>query len=375
MGFAILIGVVGGVIGLLWWSANSRREGAPAATRGAPRAARTAVALDGPAAPQGDGRAAAMQTAGVGLAPPALTLLTDATLTADAAQRLAELAGTVPRPRTVLLQLLQAGDDPLELARIVATDPSTVAQLLRAVNSAQFGLSREITSVQHAITYLGANLVRDIAVRHALTVAPGEVDAAVRQVQRDLWATSYLASAITFALAQQLRLAGAADLSTQALLFGLGDLALVARYPQLAALYRSGAVLGDRVAAVQNELGLNAALAGAHLARAWELPRRLGDVLAASLAPVVCAPDAIDAGLLPAVTIGYFANRLGETLATQSRFELRAALDGLAAEPAMALLPTYLAAVRLDSPGPVLLDPAVERRLAAVHASVRPAAG
>jgi hypothetical protein len=54
---------------------------------------------------------------------------------------------------------------------------------------------------------------------------------------------------------------------------------------------------------------------------------------------------------------------------------LRAALDGLAAEPAMALLPTYLAAVRLDSPGPVLLDPAVERRLAAVHASVRPAAG
>jgi HD-like signal output (HDOD) protein len=375
MGFVILIGVVAGVIGMLWWSANSRREGAPVAERGAQRAARTAAVVYGSDATDAANGFPPVQTAGAEPLPPTLTLLTEATLTADAAQRLADLAGTVPRPRTVLLQLLQAGDDPLELARIVATDPSTVALLLRTVNSAQFGLSRDVTSVQHAITYLGANLVRDVAIRHALAAPPGNVDSAVEQVRQELWVTSYLASAIAFALAQQVRLAGAADLSTQALLFGLGDLALVARYPQLAAVYRSGPVLGDRVAAVQNELGLNAALAGAHLARAWELPRRLGAVLAASLAPVVCAPDTIDAGLLPAVTIGYFANRLGETLATQSRFELRAALDGLAAEPAMALLPTYLAAARLDSPGPVLLDPAVERRLAAVHASVRPAAG
>jgi HD-like signal output (HDOD) protein len=281
----------------------------------------------------------------------------------------------VPRPRTVLLQLLQAGDDPLELARVVATDPSTVALLLRTVNSAQFGLSREITSVQHAITYLGANLVRDVAIRHVLTVAPSDVDAAVEQVHRALWTVSYLASAVAFTLAQQLRLAGAASLSTQSLLFGLGDLALVARYPQVGALHRSGAVLGDRVATVQNELGLNGALAGAHLARAWELPRGLCDVLAASLAPLATAPDAIDGALLPAVTVGYFANRLAEALAAQSYFDLRQTVDGLAGQPAMALLPHYVAAARLDSLGAVLLEPAVERRLAAVYASVRPAPG
>lgn len=374
MGFVILIGLVAGVIGVLWWSANFRREGALVTGRGTQRAARAALALDGSGAMRGEGGIAPIEAAGD--APvPTLTLVTDAVLAVDGARRLAELAGTVPRPRTVLLQLLQAGDDPPELARVVATDPSMVAVLLRTVNSAQFGLSHDITSVQYAITYLGANLVRDLAIRHALMVAPDDVDAAVREVQQELWITSHLASAIAFRLAQQLRVAGAANLSTQSLLFGLGDLALVARYPQLAVHYRFGVALADRVAVMQNELGLNAALVGAHLARTWELPQGLCDVLAASLAPLACAPDAIEASLLPGVALGYYANRLGEMLAAQPRFELRQAIEGLDAQPAMALLPRYLAAMRLESLGAELLDPAVERRLAAVHASVRPATG
>lgn len=88
-------------------------------------------------------------------------VLTDAVLTVDAARRLAERAGTVPRPRTVLLQLLQAGDDPLEIARIVATDPSTVAllpQYLAAASLESLGAALLDPAVERRLAAVAASV-------------------------------------------------------------------------------------------------------------------------------------------------------------------------------------------------------------------------
>jgi HD-like signal output (HDOD) protein len=49
------------------------------------------------------------------------------------------------------------------IARIVQRDPAMSAKVLQLVNSAYFGLSRPVTSVAHAISYLGLDLLKGLA--------------------------------------------------------------------------------------------------------------------------------------------------------------------------------------------------------------------
>ena len=375
MGFWAVVGLLLAGIGLLWWTAQWR-PGHRRRPQVAPARRPVAVPVGGVEAPLSGtvSPAGARATLAARPAVPQLTLIEEWLLTPEANLRLAALTEAAPRPGAVLRQLLQAGDDPLELAQVVATDPATAALLLRTVNSAQFGLSREITSVQHAITYLGANLVRDIAIRHALAASPTPADATARRVHEGLWANGYLASAVALAVAQGRRLQGAAELSTHALLFGLGDVTLISHFPQLAAVYDADHSLPGRVDAVQRALGFNTAIVGARLGSAWQLPRELRRALGDSLKPMVAPPASVAPDLLPAVSLAYFACRLAETLCAQERFDVEAGLVGLLQRPEAALLPDYLDAAELggiDAVTATLTEPAIERRLAKVHGTAR----
>lgn len=365
----LVLAAMAGILAVLWWLAGSSR---PARRAPSPRSLKPTVAAKARVHLQAVGTATDASAAQAGRpAPqvPDLVLLDEQTLSPEGRECLEAVARNSPRPRTVLLQLLHAGGDPAELARVVAGDPSAAALLLRTVNSAQFQLAHEITSVQRAITYLGANLVRDIAIRHALA-APAGANTVVEGVHELLWSSSYLASAIAFAVAQQARLGGAAELSTQALLFGLGDIALVTHQPHLARLYLEDCDLPTRVDTVQRESGCNAALAGAQLGAVWQLPQSLCRVLGASLAPLTTAPQGVESDLLQGVALGYFANRLAEILSAQTRFDLPAGLAALPQRPEAALLPDWLAAGGLGDAVTLLADPGLERRLESVHASI-----
>lgn len=290
MALWVLVGLALVALGVWWWQASaaahrrSLRRDVWDCWHDAVTAAEP-TPVPGSGHPPHEASADTVDT-GTQAAAPVVSLLNDRNVTPETAARLAALADSLPRPRAVLTQLLQSGDDPVELARVVATDPATAAQLLRTVNSAQFQVAQQITSVQHAVTYLGANLVRDIAIRHALAVPPVPGKPAAEHVYQQLWRNSYLASAVALVVARQQRLPSAAALSTQALLFSLGDIALVAQHPQLAELYSPGNDLQARVEATQQQLALNSAMAAAHLGRVWQLPQGLVAVLGASLEPL-----------------------------------------------------------------------------------------
>lgn len=375
MTFWVLAGLLLVALGAWWWQTSAvaeRRRLLAAARRHGHAAVRAPADSDPALAPAETGQAdGAVSTGGEALpAAPVVSLLDEHMLTAEATERLAALADNLPRPRALLAQLLQSGDDPVELARVVATDPATAALLLRTVNSAQFQLSQQITSVQHAVTYLGANLVRDIAIRHALAVSPVDGDPTAEHVYQQLWRNSYLASAVALVVARQQRLPSAAALSTQALLFSLGDIALVAQHPQLAELYSPGIDLPARVEATQQQLALNSAMVAAHLGRVWQLPQDLVAVLGASLEPLAGGPQRLDAQLLPGVTLGYFSARLAEVMLQQSVCAPRAAVDALLLQPQAYFLPEYLAACGVVGVADMLEQPAVSRRLAAVWSSL-----
>jgi len=151
----------------------------------------------------------------------------------------------------------------------------------------QFNLSREIISVQHAITFLGANLVRDIAVRHSMVIPSDTRDLTAERIYQGLWRDSYLASGITLVLAQRLGMPSPSILATQALLFRLGDIVLVSHHPQMAGLYQADPDLIALVDQTQQRFGFNSAMIGAHLAQVWGLPPQLHTLLRCSLAPLV----------------------------------------------------------------------------------------
>lgn len=373
MATLVMIVAAIGVAAAVWWALSATRERKPEAPvaprrRVAIQVERDVDPLTVQESPLPKVSAGAADAAVAAEQVPSLTLLDDKSLTAEARGHLQALVDTSPRPRLVLLQLLQGGGDPSELARVVAGDPTTAALLLRTVNSAQFQLTQKIASVQRAITYLGANLVRDIAIRNALAL-PQAADSLQQGVLETLWSNSYLASAIAFALAQRSRLSGPAELSTQTLLFGLGDIALVTQQPQLAELYLEEAALHQRVDRIQRELGCNAALAGAHLGRAWQLPQGLCRALEASLLPLTTPAQDLEAELLPGVALGYFANRLAEQLSRQEVFQLQAGLDCLLDSTEAARIPEYLAAAGLSNASALLADPGLKRRLSTVFRS------
>lgn len=369
--YVALIGGFLGAMGFLWWAAGrSPRAGSDARRSSSPAKRTTAVRAGGELANVGSAAQAAEMAAPAIAAPaaPVLRLLDDSDLPPDVASTLTALADALPRPRSVLVQLLQAGDDPAELARFIATDPATAALLLRTVNSAQFALSQEISSVQHAITYLGANLVRDVALHHAMAVPVDTRNLTAERIYQALWRDSYLASGIALALAQRRGWPSPSVVSTQALLYRLGDIALVSRQAQLAALYSTDPDLADLVDRTQQELGFNSAMVGAHLAQVWGLPNALRGLLRRSLVPLVSGPQALDEDLRLGVTVGYFSSRLAQALSRQVDFDLPAALRDMMARAEAHYLPGYLAAIGLTDPQAVLGEPAIERRLAGLVA-------
>lgn len=69
----------------------------------------------------------------------------------------------VPRLYQLLSQELDSGRaTPKSIATIIEQDMSMTARLLQLVNSAYFGLSRRITNIREAVTYLGFEPIRNL---------------------------------------------------------------------------------------------------------------------------------------------------------------------------------------------------------------------
>lgn len=57
--------------------------------------------------------------------------------------------------------------DPRALVEVIEHDPILIVKILKLVNSPYFGLAQEITSVNHAVVYIGINTVKNLALSTA----------------------------------------------------------------------------------------------------------------------------------------------------------------------------------------------------------------
>ncbi|MBP7777206.1 MAG: HDOD domain-containing protein [Acidobacteria bacterium] len=191
-----------------------------------------------------------------------------------------------------LTALLERDDVALaQVARLVEQDPAMVAKLLQLVNSAYFGLARRVTSAEQAVTYLGVQLVRSLALSiqvfdsKPITTSGFSVD---RLQRTSLW-TGRVARRIASA-------AGVGDDAfTAGLLRDLGQLVLARAMPDQFVKVAAELAGGQRpIAEVESEgFGATHADVGAYLIGVWGLPVSIIEAVAYHHEPRQASPESL----------------------------------------------------------------------------------
>ncbi|MBP9931093.1 MAG: HDOD domain-containing protein [Rhodoferax sp.] len=88
-------------------------------------------------------------------------------MTPELSQKLASAVDRMPAfPRSVQ-QILELTKDvncaPKDLVRVIDHDPVVTVKILRVVNSAYYSLPKQITSINHAVVYMGFNSLKNLA--------------------------------------------------------------------------------------------------------------------------------------------------------------------------------------------------------------------
>jgi len=184
----------------------------------------------------------------------------------------------IPSVAVNLLGLLAREEVGLaEVASTIAADATIAAEVLRAANTAYYGIRGEVTSVRHAATLLGIARIRALAVTIGLRRYLG-ASLGLPAVQRS-WRHNIACAATAEQLA--LRLGGnAADAYTAGLLHDLGRLALIVAHPTLYPAFLDAAdTRGPALLRLERELlGLDHCEAGQWFAAQLQLPQVFQDV-------------------------------------------------------------------------------------------------
>lgn len=192
----------------------------------------------------------------------------------------AQLPG-LPHSAIRLLELSRDPENgPAEFAVPIESDPGLASQVLRFVNSSYFGFPREIATVKLAITLVGIRTVKNFALWSAVfSLIPnpkcGSMDL------RNLWQDSLRRAWFSRAMTRALGLKDAEAPFAAALLQDIA-IPLLARelpdeYETLLKERKKGRV---RLSDLERErFGWTHAEAGAVIARGWNLPAELADLI------------------------------------------------------------------------------------------------
>ncbi|HKT72194.1 MAG TPA: response regulator [Steroidobacteraceae bacterium] len=179
---------------------------------------------------------------------------------------------TLPRIYTALQGIVQDENVTLaDVAKLVSADPALAARVLQMVNSAFFRLARSISNIEQAVSYLGFQAIRNLAMSvEIFTKWPGGhcrgLDLA--KLQQHAQAVAAVASALTVKtpIADDALLAG--------LLHDIGYWVLAQECPQeLHQAVERAAATGVPLHEAETEvLGASHAEIGAYLLGIWGLP-------------------------------------------------------------------------------------------------------
>jgi putative nucleotidyltransferase with HDIG domain len=203
--------------------------------------------------------------------------------------KLVERMPAFPQGVTKVLELTARPEcAPKELVKVIEHDPVMTMKILKLVNSAFFGLSRPITSINHGVVFVGINTIKNLALTIAAIGMLPERNAAGFKMNEFLMHSLGVAG-VTKRLASTLGVPDkeVTDYFVAGLLHDFGKVVLAQFKPEQfrQALDVAGEGMLSLAEAEQEILGIDHAEIGAMLADTWKLPPALGQCIRFHHAP------------------------------------------------------------------------------------------
>ena len=195
-------------------------------------------------------------------------------MTPELAQKLAVAVDSMPAfPRSVqrILELTRdLNSTPKDLVDVIDKDPVVTVKILKVVNSAYYNLPRQVTSIGHAVVYLGFNTIKNLALSiAAIGMLPKDSPSGfdVQQYLLHSLSTAGLAKQ----LAQELEDADPMDCFIVGLLHDFGKVVFAQFMPHAfkAALDHSQATQTPLHVVLQQQIGADHFAVGAMLVEKW----------------------------------------------------------------------------------------------------------
>ncbi|MEA3363391.1 MAG: HDOD domain-containing protein [Thermodesulfobacteriota bacterium] len=202
-------------------------------------------------------------------------------------EELQKIVKSVPMLSPSASQLLQvssqADHDLVDIIDLVRTDAKLTARVLKIVNSAAFALVNTVTSIDRAISYLGERIIVGIAVGDSAGKLFGKELSGYEAAGGDLWKHDLRTAIASREVVSQSGVDISPELAfTAGLLHDIGK-ALISDYLQgsvVDAVEMISTEEGlDYLDAEEKLVGFDHTRAGYELAKAWQLPDELAEVI------------------------------------------------------------------------------------------------
>lgn len=237
----------------------------------------------------------------------------------------------------ITLKIIELVEDPSstaqDLHKIIQNDPALCSRILKVVNSAFYGLPRQIGSINRAIVLLGLNAVKNIAIAASLTKLFKGGDISENFSAKDLWIHSIATGACSKMLCDELRMGLPDEAFLGGLMHDIGIMVeLQAMRRQLTEMFTEFTIDGDGVPLVDmrelelKHLGASHEAFGRGLCESWKFPKSFGYIAGHHHDPLALADNT-----RRLACIVYVADRL----AAKAGYGFRGDLMDLSADPAV----------------------------------------
>jgi putative nucleotidyltransferase with HDIG domain len=214
-----------------------------------------------------------------------------------------------PKSVQKILELTRdVNSTPKDLVQVIDKDPVVTVKVLRVVNSAYYSLPKQITSINHAVVYLGFNTIKNLALSiAAIGMLPASNEAGFDGQQYLIHSLS------TAAIAKQLALkvdgAEPMDCFIAGLLHDFGKVVFAQFMPQefRQALQTSQLNRTSLHMALNDLIGADHSVVGAMLVEKWRFPADLVETIRHQYTPAL-----MDTPMIASV---FTANQISKKLA------------------------------------------------------------
>ena len=200
-------------------------------------------------------------------------------------KRITESIIGLPTLPTVVSKMIELVDNPktsaASLARLISTDQSLTARILKLANSAYYGFPREISTVNMAIVVMGFNAVRDMGLSLSVfDIFKDSSDLKHFDLNR-FWEHSIGCGVATKMIARQHRHSLAGEAFVAGLLHDIGKVILrqYAREDFIEIMSRVVMRNEDFEDAERAVIGTDHGQIGGWLTEKWRLPRQISDAI------------------------------------------------------------------------------------------------